>query len=148
MKLHIRRFQRTDLDSLHELLSDEEVMRYIELPFTMEQTRAFLEEAGLPDSPLIYAVADESGAFIGYVIYHDYEKDSKEIGWILKRAAWRNGYAETLTKMLMDWARLENKAVVIECAPEQGISKHIAEKFGFSYIGQRDGCDVYKLENL
>ena len=26
------------------------------------------------------------------------------------------------------------------------MTKHIAEKFGFSYLGQRDGCEVYQLD--
>ena len=39
--LRIRRFEKSDLQSLYELLSDEEVMRYIEPPFTLEKIRGF-----------------------------------------------------------------------------------------------------------
>ena len=81
-----------DLDDLYALLSDSEVMRYIEPPFTKEQTVQFLMDAGLSEKPLVYAVED-SGSFIGYVIFHDYDEDNMEIGWILKREVWGQGYA-------------------------------------------------------
>lgn len=146
MKMHIRCFEEKDLLPLFELLSDEEVMRYIEPPYTMEQTKAFLEKAGLSEPPLIHAVEDENGIFAGYVIYHDYEEGSIEIGWILKRAFWGKGCAEALTRKLIGRAASEGKSVVIECAPEQQVTAHIAEKFGFTYAGRRDGLDVYILE--
>ena len=145
MALRIRRFEKSDLQSLHELLSDEEVMRYIEPPFTLEKTKGLLENAGLTDDPLILAVENESGIFIGYVIYHDYENDSKEIGWILSKRFWGKGVAQELTKILVQKTKADGKSAIIECSPEQEATKHIAEKFGFMYIGHIDGCDVYKL---
>ncbi len=39
----------------------------------------------------------------------------------------------------------EGKGVVIECAPEQDITKHIATSLGFTYQGITDGCCVYML---
>ena len=143
MELHIRRFDEKDMRALYELLSDEEVMRYIEPPFSLEQTKTFLKNAGLSDPPLIYAAEDQSGVFIGYVIYHDYEEGSKEIGWILKREFWGKGCAEALTEQLIRRAAAEGKTVVIECSPEQQVTAYIAEKFGFTYAGERDGLDVY-----
>ena len=146
MALRIRRFEESDLQSLHELLSDEEVMRYIDPPFTLEKTRGFLENAGLTDDPLIYAVEDEYGIFIGYVIYHDYGNDSKEIGWLLSKRFWGKGFAQALTKVLVQKAKADRKSAIIECSPEQEATKHIAEKLEFRYAGLIDGCDVYKLD--
>ena len=145
MELRIRRFESNDSEHLYALLSDAEVMRYIEPPYTREAANQFLEKAGLSDAPLIYAVEDAAGMFVGYVIYHDAGEDSKEIGWLLKKEFWGRGYAQTLTKTLIEKAFSEHKSVLIECAPEQAVTKHIAEKSGFSYIGQADGCDVYRL---
>jgi len=146
MGLSIRRFKDSDLQLLYELLSDEEVMCYIEPPFSFEQARAFLENAALTDIPLIYAVEDEIKVFIGYVIYHDYEENSKEIGWILKKQFWGKGFAEALTERLIQKANIEGKSAVIECSPEQEVTKHIAKKFGFMHVGLIDGCDVYQLD--
>ena len=146
MNIRIRRFEEKDLLPLYELLSDEEVMRYIEPPYTLEQTRSFLKKAGLSYPPLIYAAEDAYGNFAGYVIYHDYEEDSTEIGWILKREFWGKGCAEALTKQLIEWAQSEGKTIVLECSPDQQITGHIADKFGFTYAGRRDGLDIYRLE--
>lgn len=142
----IRKMTLDDLDDLYALLSDSEVMRYIEPPFTKEQTVQFLMDAGLSEKPLVYAVED-SGSFIGYVIFHDYDEDNMETGWILKREVWGQGYASLLTKMLIDKSRKLGKGVIIECDPRQAATKHIAKKYGFVLSGKRDGCDVYKLSN-
>lgn len=144
-ELRIRKMTVADLDDLYALLSDVEVMRFIEPPFSKEKTVQFLMDAGLPEIPLVYAVED-SNSFIGYVILHDYDEENMEIGWILKRDVWGKGYASILTKMLIDESRKLRKGAIIECDPRQAVTEHIAKKHGFVFSGKRDGCDVYKLE--
>ena len=90
-RLHIRKFQAEDLDDLFALLSDEEVMKYLEAPYTEEATESFLRRCGMADEPLVYAVEDHSGAFVGYVIYHPYDAASYEIGWVMQRSHWGKG---------------------------------------------------------
>lgn len=141
----IRKMKKSDLMPLYRLLSDERVMEHIEPVFDLEKTRAFLESAGLRDDPLIWAVEDD-GVFIGYVIYHDYDDKSREIGWVLHPEYWGKGYATELTKELMKRAFAEGKDAVIECSPAQEVTKHIALKLGFKYIGQRDSCEVFRTE--
>lgn len=69
----------SDADALYRLLSDPEVMRYLEPLYDRAQTEAFLHRAGLSEPPLVYA-AEGNGRFIGYVIYHPYDEESIEIG--------------------------------------------------------------------
>lgn len=145
MDLSIRKMREEDLPALHALLSDEEVMRYLEPPFSPRQTSAFLKSAGLCDPPLIFAALD-GGEWIGYVIDHDYDEKSREIGWVLKKDVWGRGYAKALTKLLVARAQKMGKTPLLECAPEQAASRHIALKMGFSYVGMSDGCEVYRLE--
>lgn len=143
MELTIRRMRPDDLASLHALLSDGEVMRFIEPVFTQEKTRLFLESSGLCPEPLILAVEDGAG-FAGYVIYHRYDEDSMELGWVLSRAVWGRGYAQELTSRLAAMAHGMGKDAVIECAPEQDTTRHIALKAGFFYVGMNDGCCVFR----
>ena len=143
--MNIRAFNESDLMNLYGTLSDPDVMKYIEPVYSLDQTREFLHDVALSDPPLIYAAEDDNGKYIGYVIYHDYEDDSVELGWLLNKQEWGKGYASKLTKLMIDRARQEGKNMVIECDPEQEVTKHIAEKNGFVYDGVFDECDVYRL---
>ena len=84
IEILIRQFKLSDLDELYKVLSDPEVMQYIEPPYSLEQTRIFLIDAGLCYTPLIFA-AKKDGQFIGYVIFHEYDIDSYELGWVLAK---------------------------------------------------------------
>ena len=75
MALSIRRMRKGDLRWLCRLLADPEVMRWLEPPYSAEQTEAFLTRAVLPETPLIYA-AEEQGVAIGDVIYRPCDEDS------------------------------------------------------------------------
>lgn len=144
-RLRLRTMRCGDLEELYALLSDAEVMRWLEPPFTREQAERFLQQAGLSDPPLIYAAENAEGEFLGYAIYHDYDDHSRELGWVLRQSAWRKGYAGEMTALLTALARREGKDAVIECTPEQTVSAHIARRHGFSYEGRADGCDSYRL---
>ena len=136
----------SDLLNLYGTLSDSEVMEYIEEPYTLDKTKFFLKKAALTEKPLIYAAEDDNGNYIGYVIYHEYEQNINEIGWILDKSTWGKGYASKLTEKLIEKARLDGKNVIIECSPKQKVTKHIAVKYGFEYEGQKDGLDIYLLK--
>ena len=143
-RFYIRQFTIEDLGSLHELLSDQEVMKYLERPFIRKQTEHFLKSQGLAASPRILAVDDKDRSFIGYVIYHDYDDTSKEIGWVLKKEIWGHGMASLLTKQLVAMAASEGKDAVIECVPEHHVTRAIAENHGFRKVGESGGLDVYR----
>ena len=145
MKLIVRLMTKDDLEPLYHLLSDARVMRYLEPPYTKEKTEEFLMNAGLSDPPLVYAV-EKDGRFIGYVIYHDYDEDSVEIGWVLHPDHWRKGYAARLTGLLKERAFSSRKQLVIECSPNQEATRHIAFKNGFDYEGFTDGLDVFRFK--
>lgn len=146
-KLKIRRMNIEDADALYELLSNAAVMEFLEPPFSRNKTIQFLQENGLSSPPRILSVENEIGSFIGYVIFHDYDEFSIEIGWVLKPEVWGKGYAEQLTVELIKAAQIRKKDAVIECSPNQGTSKSIALKFGFTYKGQIDGLDLYRRDH-
>ena len=145
-RIDIRKMREDDLIPLHELLSDPDVMKYIEPPYTLEQTRSFIKSCGLIDDPLVWIAEDHDHGFLGYVIYHDYDESSKEIGWVLRKELWGNRIAERLTLMLISKAASEGKRSVIECVPEQTATKKIALKCGFKKERTEDGLDVYVRE--
>ena len=140
----IRPMTMADFEPLHALLSDPAVMKYLEPPFSRAQTEHFLKAQGLAASPRILAVDDKEHRFAGYVIYHDYDEESKEIGWVLKHDMWGQGLAGLLTKQLVAMALSDGKDAVIECVPEQQVTRTLAEKHGFVLVGSRDGLCVYR----
>ena len=142
-EITIRKFRLSDLNELYGLLSDSDVMRYIEPPFSREKTENFLVSAGLCEVPLVFA-AEKDGWFLGYVIFHEYDADSYELGWVLKKEFWGKGYASIITRQMIAKAAEMKKGLVLECVPKQEKTKHLALANGFAYIGNVDGLDVYR----
>lgn len=145
-RLVIRDFRQDDAESLYQLLSDAEVMRYLKKPYSKDKTALLLNQAGLSRPPLIYAVDDWRGKFIGYVIFHPYDEESYEIGWVLRKDEWGKGYAQELTEALVAYAGEKTGYLVIECSPGQGITKRIAERNGFIFLGRDGTLDIYRLK--
>lgn len=143
-RFYIRQMTSENLEPLYTLLSDPDVMEYLEPPFSYEQTERFLKVQGLAASPRILAVDDKDHCFMGYVIYHDYDEKSKEIGWVLKKEKWGQGMAGLLTKQLIAMAASEGKDTVIECVPEQLATRRIAEKHGFQKADECNGLIIYR----
>ena len=144
----VRNFTMDDAADLYKTLSDEKVMEYIERAYDMGQVKEFIKEAGLREPPLVFAlVCKETGEVIGHVIFHPYEEESYEIGWIIRREYWGKGIAGEITDSLVEYIKSLKgiHSCVIECDPEQAASKRIALKNGFTYEGEDDGCDVYRL---
>lgn len=121
--LTIRRLRPSDAEALYRILSDRQVMRYLEPPYDRLQTEQFLREAGLAEPPLVYGT-EEDGRLLGYVIYHAYDPDSMELGWVLSPDCWGKGYASRLTDRLVELAHRAGKTAVIECVPEQTATRH------------------------
>lgn len=140
-----RPFRWDDADALHALLSDPEVMRFIEAPYSREQTLAFLQSAGLCEPPLVWALVDkQTRAFAGQLIFHPYDAAHFELGWIFSKALWHTGAAIEVTEAVLAYARKNGiPGLVIECAREQRVTRHIAEKFGFRLVEENALC-VYE----
>lgn len=128
----IRGLTENDAEALFHVLSDLEVMRYIEAPFSLEQTEAFIRNVGLCDPPLVYAVVwKQTGELIGHLIWHPWDKTAMELGWILRRDFWGFGVAKELTEAMLNRT---SKDVILECTPAQTATRHIAEAFGFHVV--------------
>ena len=143
----LRPFRSEDVLQLHDVLSDPEVMRWIEPPYSLEQTVELLQGEALVSTPRILALTDRDDRIIGQVIFHPYDRDSYEVGWIIDRSHWGHGLASAVTKELLRYCRERGIGeCIIECAPEQTVTAHIAEKCGFTYAGSSDGLAVYRRE--
>lgn len=143
----IRNMKMKDADDLYQALSDQRVMMYVEQPFDMERTKQFIQSAGLCEPPLMYSIVWKmTGKVIGHAIYHSYEKNDYEIGWVLNKDYWGMGIADELTKELIRCARnLGVESCIIECDERQIASQKIAVRNGFVYEDQSDNLQRYRL---
>lgn len=143
----IRNMKMEDADDLYQALSDQCVMMYVEQPFDMERTKQFIQSAGLCEPPLVYSIVWKmTGKVIGHAIFHSYEKNGYEIGWVINKDYWGMGIADEVTKGLIIHARnLGVESCIIECEKRQIASQKIAVRNGFAYEGQSDGLERYRL---
>ena len=143
----IRNFRQEDEKDLYKVLSDAEVMKYIEPVFDMEKTTDFIKNAGLCEPPLVYAVEIlETERVIGHLIFHSYEKSDYEIGWVINRNYWGMGIADELTKAIVEYSKeADIESLVIECDENQAASKKIALKNGFVFEGKTGNLELYRL---
>ena len=143
----IRNLCTEDAEDLYKVLSDGEVMKYIEPVFDMGKTVDFIKNAGLCEPPLVYAVEfTESKKVIGHLIFHSYENSAYEIGWVINKIYWGMGIGDELTKRLIEYSKtLDIKSLVIECDENQAASKHIALKNGFVFEGKTGNLELYRL---
>ena len=138
----IREYTPDDAAALHHILSDGETMRYIEPPFTLEQTKQFLlDNIG---KGRVYALTDKQDRLVGHIIYHLYDDEKYELGWIISRDCRNKGIATKVTHALCARA-YEAGAVgcMIECHKDNVISRHIAEKTGFEPEEEKEDLIIY-----
>jgi ribosomal-protein-alanine N-acetyltransferase len=150
-RLIIKLPQLADLDDLYALQSDPDVMRYVG---TGVRTREVVQEGLLSNIQhqekhgfsLGAVYLKETGEFIGragliYLAFDDTQPDI-EIGYMLHKNCWNNGYATELAQACIQWGfeNLKVNKLVAVIQPENEASQRVLEKLGFCYMGR----DIYR----
>ncbi|MEG0894181.1 MAG: GNAT family N-acetyltransferase [Oscillospiraceae bacterium] len=146
-RLYIRPMTMEDASDLFKVLSNEKVMAFIEPPFTLNETEAFIKKYGMCDCPMVYSAQLKDGEVIGHIIYHTYDSlDCYELGWIIGEDYWHKGFANEITSALIEYSKGNNlTSLILECDKGQSVSKHIALLHGFKHCGFNDNLEIYKL---
>lgn len=136
----IRDYLQSDLKSLQEITGDPDLMKEMDHPYTMEETEEFLRRYGLNDAPYVYALEDaETKKLAGHIIFHPYDEDSYEAGWIIHPSYQGRGLAQKCTEQLIkEGMRNGIRRFVMECTAANSASRHVIEKCGFEYGGTGD----------
>ena len=152
-RLLLRPFRETDLDALHEIVTDPRAMRYWDRPAWSdpERTRRMLAMfmADRPDQHLEFAV-EHKGRFIGRVgMWKRFE-----IGYIFHPATWGKGFGgEAVGALLPEiFARFPDaEALTAEIDPRNIASARLLEALGFActhleeknfLYGEDEWCDT------
>lgn len=146
----IRDYLQSDLKSLQEITGDPDLMKEMDHPYTMEETEEFLRRYGLNDPPYVYALEDaETKKLAGHIIFHPYDEDSYEAGWIIHPSYQGRRLAQKCTEQLIkEGMRNGIRRFVMECTAVNLTSRHVIEKCGFEYSGIGEGGLLVFRKNL
>ena len=150
-RLLLRPLKLSDLQSVYEYASDKENTRYMYfLPYdTVEETAGFLSEAvkqwekDTPDNYEFAIVLD--GVLIGTIsLFLDENHETAELGWVLNKSHWHNGYAVEAALAIKDFAIrvLRVKKLMAHCDYRNTASYRLMEKIGLK-LERDDGVRVY-----
>ena len=140
-RLVLRDFIIGDLDDLHEILGDAEVMENTEPPYDREKTESFLRSFCVEREPkgAFAVVLKETGRVIGYILFKTIdEPEIFEIGWIFDKAYWRQGYAFEICSRLISYGFNDMKLHKICAEAIDGIkSVSLMKKLNMKFEGKQ-----------
>ena len=146
-RLRLRRFTPEDVDLLVELDSDPEVMRYItygaptprDSYVNVYMPRWFAIYESQPGFGYFAAELRASGEFIGWFHLRDdrIEPEYVELGYRLRRAAWRQGYATEGSRAILahGFRTLGLPQISARTLRGNAGSRGVMEKCGLRYVG-------------
>ena len=148
----IRKFTLDDVETTFAYSSDfENTHLMLMVPQkTLEETRDFLEKCiaeydkGNPEY-LSFAVCLD-GLHIGEVFAYLSEKEA-DIGWLIDKRYWRNGYATEAAKLLVEYIKTELKRndIVAYCDERNIASQKVMTNIGMEFAGS-NGIRIYEKD--
>jgi RimJ/RimL family protein N-acetyltransferase len=144
-RLILRGFNLADLDALHAILQDREVIRYIPRnePWAVEFVQRLLDriEAGWAEHGFgVWAVEErQKGELIGWCgLNYLEETNETEIEYLYRRSAWGRGLATEAAKFCVAYAFKEIKLDMLIglVFPANIASQRVLEKCGLVYRNQ------------
>ena len=148
----IRKFTFDDEVSTYAYSSDFENTHYmLMVPHkSIEETRCFLEErieAYEKENPecLYFAVVLDN-QHIGEVFAYLSEKEA-DIGWLIDKRYWGNGYATEAAKLLVEYIEKELKRtdIVAYCDARNIASQKVMKNIGMEFVGS-NGIRTYEKD--
>jgi len=111
-RLRLRNFTAGDLEALWDIFRDEETMEHM-AAMTFDGTRELLRTFCLErETPGAYAIQRKAdGAVIGWLLFNQVDAPGiYELGWVLRRDCWRQGFAEESDRAVLEDAFVTRKA--------------------------------------
>lgn len=131
-RLILRRYRETDLNDLHEYLSDPEVVKFEPYqPMSLAEAESNLAWRISTDE-MIAVELKSNGKMIGNIYLGNRDFDALEIGYVFNRHYWGQGYAKESCAAMISLAFSKGvHRIFAECDPENRASWTLLEKLGF-----------------
>ncbi|WP_431687718.1 GNAT family N-acetyltransferase [Hahella sp. NBU794] len=138
-RLRLRQFTEADLPDYAKMLADDEVMRYMangqgyDLDAAWKSLALMLGHWRLRGYGLWALEEIESGRLLGRAgLYYPQGWPGMEIGWLLRRASWGQGYAYEAAQAIRDvaFSHVGASSLVSLIHPMNARSRRLAEKLG------------------
>lgn len=141
-RLLLRPFRASDFEAVHAYAGDPAVVRFMDWgPNTMAETRAYVDRVLAPPAGQypFAVVRTADGMLLGGAELQmaSVEHRRADIGYVLSRDAWGNGYATEAAAALLRFGfdRLGLHKLSATCDPENAGSARVLEKIGMHREG-------------
>ena len=150
-RLILGRYKEDDLERLHGILSDPVTMSYWPAPFTLEQTKKWIElsmesnrELGFGRWPVFLKSTGQFIGDCGLKIAEINGRQENDLGYIIHHPYWRQGYGLEAARACKLYALEELKfdRLCANMAYDNMASMHVAEK-----LGMHRECEFYNTRN-
>lgn len=152
-RVRLRRFNEYDLPLLQRLESDPDVVRHtrIRKPLSIEQSKQRLDvllKKETPNSPLgIWAAEfNQTQDFIGWFMLIPNQDNTVELGYMILKELWGQGFATEVGQLLIKAAFAELKIESIRAVSDvkNHSSIRVLEKLGFKLKTKQDTeCSLF-----
>ncbi|MFD2208232.1 GNAT family N-acetyltransferase [Virgibacillus halophilus] len=146
-RLFLRPYEGADLKQLHRIFSDVETMRFYPAPFSLQQTKKWIDrnkERYLVDGVGLWAVCLKDTKQLigdcGIVKQIVDGQEEMEIGYHIHKHHWSKGYATEAAKVCrqLGFERMKLSKLISIIDPLNVASIRVAEKIGFKKEKESD----------
>jgi len=142
-RVHLRALEEGDVDAIFTLFSDPEAMRYWSFPAYTERAQAVehlqRHTARIEDGSVVAWGIARNTEVIGTIALHklDFEQGRCELGYMLGRPYWGQGYASEAIPLAIDHAfnTIDLRRLEADIDPRNTASQKLLERLGFQQEG-------------
>jgi [ribosomal protein S5]-alanine N-acetyltransferase len=137
-RLNIRKFRDSDFLHMRTLESDQEIMKFTPMryPLTENETRERLNSVLAQTDSGIWAMErKQNSQFVGWIMLKIIDQNDPELGFMVVRDMWGNGYTYEAASALLNYGfgQLKYKSIKATVDQENGKSKYVLQKLGFEF---------------
>ncbi|WOK36049.1 GNAT family N-acetyltransferase [Sphingomonas sp. C3-2] len=138
-RLVLRPLVTADAEAMHVALSDVDLMRWwSSAPHRdLEETRAYVAANAEQADWLTWAITKDGGEALGWVVLGDCRPGVRELGYILRRAAWGQGLAREAVSAVLShgFGEMALRRICADVDPDNHASVALLKTLGFRQEG-------------